>query len=92
MLKIEKQVPIPLEEGLTVAPETPKSYKPEKGIPIPHREYGMWREVALKMEVGESVFFPTLAHAPALHAGLKNAGFKAVTRKVEDGYRVWRIK
>ena len=51
-----------------------------------------------KMKVGDSMFFETFrevnsAQTSAYDWGLRhNKGFKVSRRKVEGGYRLWRIK
>lgn len=63
--------------------------KIEKGIPV-GRGRGVAREVADKMNVGDSVLFPTRKDAERMRWLLKTAGFGVATRNVEGGVRVWR--
>ena len=72
--------------------------KIEKGVPVaprqPARAKGPARIVAEKMEVGDSCFCEIKAEAHSL-ANAINASHGArtsVIRKVNDGYRVWRIQ
>jgi len=67
-------------------------YKIEKNIPMP--EKNKMREVASKMDVNDSVFFEGSkgrSKGCDLAAKLKKLGRKGSCRKVENGYRVWRI-
>jgi len=68
-------------------------YKIEKNIPIPSRN--KIRAVASKMNVEDSVFFEGpkgRSQGCNLLANLKKLGLQGICRKVENGYRVWRIK
>lgn len=65
----------------------------EKGQPIPkHKRYPFE-----KMEIGDSMFFENLRevesaqNAAYSYAKLRDNGFRTTRRKLEDGYRLWRI-
>lgn len=71
-------------------------FKIEKGVPVPPSRGGRrtvypWRD----MEVGDSALIPggdqARIGASVRTFGL-SAGRKFVTRKVEGGVRVWRVK
>lgn len=64
--------------------------KIEKDIPMPVRN--KTRELASKMEVNDSVLFKTRSQGCYLIVNLKKLGFHGRCRKVDDGFRVWRVK
>lgn len=66
----------------------------DKSIPIPKKKsYAFDR-----MAIGDSFLFETLsevescASAAYSYAKTHNNGFKMTRRKVDNGYRIWRIK
>jgi hypothetical protein len=66
----------------------------EKAVPIPKRVfYGFDR-----MSIGDSFFFEELsevercASAAYSYAKTKQPEFKMTRRKVDGGYRIWRIR
>ena len=68
-------------------------YKIEKNIPMPNRN--KMREVASKMDVKDSVFFEGpkgKSKGSNLCVNLQTLGRQGRCRKVEGGYRVWRVK
>lgn len=69
-------------------------FKIEKGVPCPkrNRTHGKWQRLAAMMKKGDSVVLPTGTQKSALFAAIKNSGGKAVSRSIEEGYRVWRTK
>jgi len=72
----------------------------EKGIKIPEYEgrgapagCGKWQKLAKRMDVGDSIFFAdNKKEYLRLCRAMKKLGFKATSRLVGDGYRVWRIE
>ena len=62
----------------------------DKGVPLPWHRYP-WDE----MEVGDSFFVPDKTPAsissPRLHAE-RSLGIKTISRAVDGGVRVWRVK
>tara|TARA_R100001198_G_scaffold60418_1_gene35017 strand:- start:4393 stop:4638 length:246 start_codon:yes stop_codon:yes gene_type:complete len=66
----------------------------EKNIPLPPVNRGRQSkyDFVLQMQQGDSVLAPTQHVASALVARLRTVGYKAATRKVEGGIRVWRIQ
>lgn len=66
-------------------------FKIEKKIPLPPRGMASRnRATAVLMEEGDSVFFLKPHSATAFSAVLKNLGFRSPTRKLKNGYRVWK--
>lgn len=75
----------------------------EKGIPMPvvsrYQTRRGWAEIARRMEVGDSVLMTDLAEAKApanvaktrLANSTRPLGYKFSARRVEGGYRVWRV-
>jgi len=68
-----------------------KSIKIEKNIPIP--SHGNEKNTAPfeKMEVGDSVLVEHRGEASRIYNLMKRNKKKALTRRVENGIRVWRI-
>ena len=67
--------------------------KIEKNIPVPERNKA--RAVASEMNVEDSVFFEGAkgrSQGCNLLANLKKLGLQGICRKVEGGFRVWRVK
>tara|TARA_R110000824_G_scaffold50008_5_gene140078 strand:+ start:417 stop:653 length:237 start_codon:yes stop_codon:yes gene_type:complete len=64
----------------------------ERNIPIPRKMTGRTNEVAVTMEVGDSVLCEDRVKAVNIVACLRRNGMKSTTRKVENGIRVWRIE
>ena len=72
-------------------------FKIEKNVPLPEREWRASKYGFDKMEVGDSIFIPTEQVVPAIHSApgyyaIRHPGTKFTTRRVEGGYRIWRIK
>jgi hypothetical protein len=67
-----------------------EEFKIEKGVPIPQPSMKRWPFD--KMEIGDSFFSADKKVQSAAHswAGINQA--KMTVRKVEGGFRVWRIK
>jgi len=66
----------------------------EKDIPVPPmpvRSLLPVVQVALRMDVGDSIFCGSRAEAQRLYWGLTNHGRKACRRKQGGGYRIWRV-
>jgi len=61
----------------------------EQDVPVPK---GNTAEVAEEMEVGDSVLFESRPKANFLQAELRKIGLMGKSRKVKNGYRVWRTK
>ena len=66
----------------------------EKSIPIPTKKSYFFD----RMSVGDSFFFKELSEveccssAAYSYAKTHNNGFKMTRRKVDGGYRIWRIQ
>jgi NADPH-dependent ferric siderophore reductase len=68
------------------------NYKIEKNVPISiHGKSGVWSRLATKMQVGDSILLETRSQAMGLRTALKRFGYKATTRTVEGGIRVWKL-
>lgn len=67
-------------------------YKIEKGIPVPDRRGGgrPYSYPFRHMEVGDS--FLSEVMLKCITSAQKQLGIKCVQRKVEGGYRVWRVE
>ena len=65
---------------------TKKNYEIEKGVP----RYNYWGALTAKMEVGDSVLFPSRGKSRMLTSSLKAQGFKFTGHAVPDGYRIWK--
>ena len=66
----------------------------EKNIPIPNRRQKSSKYYLdiYSLEIGDSIFCQTENMAKAIFLKLKRHGFNPTRRKVEGGFRVWRIK
>lgn len=69
--------------------------KIEKNVKLPQRKDTL-RNVAQKMEIGDSILFPNFGKANTFGATLRRVygNGSARTHKEDDGhcYRVWRVK
>lgn len=71
--------------------------KIEQNIPIPAINKATGRamseetRLALKMKPGDSIFCPTGRIYMRIVSAMRNRKLAYATRKVEGGYRVWRI-
>ena len=63
-----------------------KDYKIEKGIP----RYNHWSSLTEKMEVGDSILFPTREKSRGAVRALQSQGFKYKGQTVPGGYRIWK--
>lgn len=69
----------------------------DKGIPIPKRNAGRPRGSKYPyqdMEIGDSIFLPVTTSGSAsatTNHWKKQSGFTFSQRKVEGGYRAWRV-
>lgn len=61
----------------------------EQDVPVPK---GNTAEVAGEMDIGDSVLFQSRPQANFLQLKLKKIGLRGKSRKVKNGYRVWRTK
>ena len=70
--------------------------KIEKGIPIPPRTNGVRGKTATslisEMEVGDSILVDTHNQRTTMIALAHRKGVKVVSRKMNDGYRIWRTE
>ena len=68
-------------------------YKIEKNIPISeHGKKGKWSSIGKQMQIGDSVLVNSRKEAVSISVVLKRTGYKAVTRKVDNGVRVWKVE
>jgi hypothetical protein len=65
-------------------------YKIDKTVPLPNR----FKYPVLAMEVGDSFAVKGSAHMPhmCVYYNKVLAPKRFVTRRVEGGYRIWRVK
>ena len=79
-----------------MAEEYPKTYKIEKGIPMPNKKHGGWsvfRQLRDHMEVGDSIVVDTIKKATAINTYFTYHGKRTSTRKIgKNQFRVWRTK
>lgn len=66
--------------------------KIEENIPIPKNIHGEKIVLLKHMKIGDSIFVPTCMEANTIRNTLRRLKYKGLSRKVENGYRVWRIK
>jgi len=70
-------------------------YKIEKNIPISahgHNRSGHWTKIIKEMEVGDSVVVKDRKKANSITLSIKRLGYKPITRKVDNGIRVWKME
>ena len=68
-------------------------YKIEKNIPISaHGKTGKWSSIGNQMEIGDSILVSNRKEALSISMALKRKGYKALTRKVDNGIRVWKVE
>ena len=70
-------------------------YKIEKNIPISahgHNGSGHLTKIIKEMEVGDSVLVKDRRKANSFTLTIKRQGYNAVTRKVDNGIRVWKVE
>jgi hypothetical protein len=63
----------------------------ERGIPIPPRKN---ISILSKMEVGDSVLMKICENTvyTKIRRAVQDSGYKFTTRKMDGGYRVWRVE
>ena len=59
----------------------------DKGIPIPNRFKYPFKD----MEIGDSFYLTKEEKTYNIHKLAKKAGIKVLTRRENDGRRIWRI-
>lgn len=65
----------------------------EKGVPIPKREgWSKYSKTIREMEVGDSVFVTQQKEACNFHTTSYRLNVRMSSRKVDGGWRVWRVK
>ena len=69
------------------------NYKIEKNIPIT-KEYrkGTWKELAEKMEIGDSVLVKDRTEANSLSIIIRRLDYRQVTRTEGNKVRVWKLE
>ena len=71
--------------------------KIDRDIPLPPRNNGSGRimseetKMALSMKPGDSIFCPTATLYRRIVHAMRSRKLSYTTRKVEDGYRIWRV-
>lgn len=63
----------------------------DKGIPMPEG-WSKFGNTIREMEVGDSVLLTDQRDVSNLQSSAKRIGLRMTSRKVEGGWRVWRIK
>lgn len=71
-----------------------KRLKLEKGVRIPRANEinAPITRILRDMKVGDSVLVETKKEAVSLRVILGRLGFKVTRRKVDEGFRTWRVK
>lgn len=64
----------------------------EKGIPVPMHHQSKKGKLASLIKTGESVLFASRDSANVFRLGCMYRGYRMISRKVDGGFRVWRIK
>lgn len=66
--------------------------KIEKNVAMPIFGYGSYKDIASKMDVGDSILFDKENQSIGFRKVMINNGMKAMARKQDGKIRVWRIK
>jgi hypothetical protein len=65
----------------------------EKGVPMPQRGgWGRFGDVVHQMEVGDSILVTKQNDVCNIQTQGRRIGLTMSSRKVDSGWRVWRIK
>jgi hypothetical protein len=85
---------VPNKNGAGAPPPIAAVPKIERGIPMPAgaSPRGLWGRIAAQMQAGDSVLCPMETNAKTIGGALKKLGHKYSTRKVDGGWRVWRVE
>jgi len=68
-------------------------YKIDKKYPMPGKtSRGKWQDLANRMKPGQSVFVMRGSERSGLALAIRRTGGVAVTRAVDNGFRVWRTE
>jgi hypothetical protein len=65
--------------------------KIDKNVPVARSNSDIIPTVS-QMNIGDSVFVPTRAEMSSFRSAIRYAGFKAVSRKEGNGYRIWKTE
>lgn len=68
--------------------------KIDKNIPPPtrrHNKYSEMNEAVRKMKDKDSIFVKTCEQRESARGTLSRNGFKVITKRENDGYRIWAI-
>lgn len=66
--------------------------KIESGIPLPNLRDPRFLKIAKEMRGGDSVLCKTASDAESLKFAIRKTGHKASQRKMDGGWRVWRME
>jgi len=66
--------------------------KIDKHIPIPSMVKLYWEKLALRMEIGDSVWLPSAKDKVNLRHAHARKSRRTLCRKENNGYRVWRVE
>lgn len=66
-------------------------YKPESGIPAP-RPRGFWRDRAKSLKAGDSMLVKNKNEVHSLISAIWRSGFNSISKKVDEGFRVWKME
>lgn len=68
-------------------------FKIEHGIPVSKKRFppraGKWKKLVDKMKPGDSILVSSQAERSSLGASLRRAGYSWLSRRTEEGFRVW---
>jgi hypothetical protein len=73
------------------------TYIIERDIPVPPKAFGVrksgkWKQLAEKMQIGDSVELEKQSEVKALYAALRNINKRGIQRKINGKLRVWRAE
>lgn len=68
------------------------AYKIESRVPAPLMPAGKWNDMSVRMKIGDSVMVGSNSERKGLCRALGKNGDGYVSRKTNEGYRVWRTQ
>lgn len=90
---VEARRPVNRSASAFALPARPAPKPPviERGVPVPKGNFGRWSNIAVRMQVGDSVVVALEREANGLTTAIRRLGAQAKQRRESDGrYRVWR--
>lgn len=77
-------------ENTKLAAEINNYYQIVRNIPFSQYQ-NRWRDLVYKMQDGDSVLVRTFSESRSLITAFRRAGVKCKSRKMNKGFRIWRL-